>query len=123
MSESPTDAQDRAEAARWRRRLREAEKQRDELAAQVEAMQREQVSALLSREHVEAEAVWATGTTLNDLLDAEGRPDPDKVKKAARSAAEALGITPGLYVPAEGRIPAPPKNTTFAAAFTPPENR
>ncbi len=119
MSDSP----DRSEAARWRRKLREVEEQRDELAARVEAMQREQVAALLTREQVEAEALYATGTQLADLLDADGRPDPEKVAAAARQAADALGVVSGLYVPAEGRIPAPPKNSSFTAAFTPKGNR
>lgn len=119
MSDSP----DRTEAARWRRKLREVEEHRDELASRVETMQREQVAQLLAREHVTADALWATGTRLGDLLDADGLPDPLKVKAAARQAAETLGIVTGLYVPAEGRIPAPPKNSSFSAAFTPKGNR
>lgn len=107
-----------AEAARYRRRLRETEKQRDTLAARVEALQRQQVEALLARERMTPKALWAT-TELADLVGDDGLVDPALVKQAAQAARAELGITSGLHVPAEGKIPPPPPGDRFTAAFKP----
>lgn len=115
MSESRPEP----EAARWRRKLRETEAERDALAARVEQLQHHYVETLLDRHNLTTEAVFAAGMTLPDLLDGDGNPDPQKVTAAATTARDLLGVTPGLYVPAEGRLPKPPTNGSFSAAFTP----
>lgn len=115
---SDEESQPGAEAARYRRRLRDAEKERDALAVRVEALQRQQVEALLARERMTPKALWAT-TELADVVGDDGLVDPVKVKQAAQAARDELGITSGLYVPAEGKIPPPPTGDRFTAAFKP----
>lgn len=110
-----------SEAAKYRRRLRDTEKERDELAARVEAMQRQQVETLLSRERMTPKALWAV-TELADVLTDDGLVDPVKVKAAAQAARKELGIDAGLYVAAEGKVPKPAGNT-FTTAFKPPTTR
>lgn len=96
------------EAARYRRRLREAEAQRDALAQQLEALQRQMVERIIQREcHGKPAGLWASGVTVADLIGEDGTVDPDKVKAAWENAVEMLGlntrINDGAYVPSEGR--------------------
>ncbi|MDQ1247533.1 MAG: hypothetical protein QG597_1903 [Actinomycetota bacterium] len=112
MSESLT-----SEAARYRRKLREVEAERDRLAAQVEQLQRGIVEGLLEVEVVGIDALSATGAELAALLDDNGLPDTHKVRQAAQDARAALGIPGPLYVPQEGRwTPLTPRRT-FPDAF------
>lgn len=121
VSEAQDDEPTGSEAAKYRRRLRDTEKERDELAARVEAMQRQQVETLLSRERMTPKALWAV-TELADVLTDDGLVDPVKVKAAAQAARKELGIDAGLYVAAEGKVPKPAGNT-FTTAFKPPTTR
>lgn len=124
MSESPTE-DGNAEAAKWRRKLRDTEKERDTLAARVVDIQRNQIASLLEREHVTIDALTATGATLADLCDSGGRVDAERVRAAAERARDVLGIKvhAGLHVPAEGKIPpAAPSRPGFASAFAPKDN-
>lgn len=111
-----------SEAAKYRRRLRDTEKERDELAARVEAIQRHQVETLLHRERMTPKALWAT-TELAELLTDDGLVDQVKLKTAVQAARKELGIDTGLYVPAEGKVPKPPSGNSFTTAFKPPTNR
>lgn len=121
MSESPTKPDD--EAARWRRKLRDAEAERDALVARVEQLQQHYIGTLLDRENVTTDAVFAAGMTLADLLDADNIPDAERIKTAAATARDRLGVTPGLYVPAEGRIPTTTTQPRFTDSFKPPKDR
>lgn len=107
------------QAAKYRTRLRDAEKQRDDYANRVEALLRGHVQTLLTVENISAEAFWSI-TELSTLLGEDGQPDPHKVKAAAQTARDSLGIKPGLYVPAEGRLPTNTPRPRFGDAFTPP---
>lgn len=97
--------------ARYRRRLRETEAERDRLAEQNTTLRRAMAEQLITAEGVKPQAVWAV-TELPELCDDDddGLPDRDKVKAAVQAARETLGVQPatGLYVPAEGRVPTPP---------------
>lgn len=112
MSESPT-----TEAARYRRRLREVEAERDRLAAHVEHLQRGIIEQLLEAERVGIDALTATGATLDGLLDGDGLPDPHKVRQAAQTARMTLGVPGPLYVPQEGALPPRTSTRTFLNAF------
>lgn len=115
-----------SEAAKYRRKLREAEAERDDLAARVEALQRAQVVTLLEAARVKPDAVFAVAP-LADLLAEDGTVDPDKVKAAIDSARDRFGIatpTKGSYVPGIGNQPsAPPKVDAFTQAFAPSRGR
>lgn len=89
------------EAAKWRTKLRDAEAQRDAVAAQLEAMQRATIDTQVEALGIKPAALWASGADLADLLDENGVPDTAKVKAAASSAREALGI-PGPTRPSRG---------------------
>lgn len=82
------------EAAKYRRRLRDTEAERDALTERVEALQRSVVDGIAATEgRIHARALWAAGTELGDLLDDDGDIDPDKVLTACDRAAAELGIT------------------------------
>lgn len=115
-AESPPESADTTpgdkaarEAAKYRRRLREVEAERDRLAAQVEDLLRAEIERLSYAEHrVKGAAIWAGGYKVSDLISDDGRPDESKVAAAAKDVAERFGINPlggGVYVPAEGRTP------------------
>jgi len=112
------------EAAKYRRRLREVEAERDRLAAQVEAIQRAEIERLSLAEHrVRGEALWAAGYTAGDLVDDDGRPDVSKVAAAANEVAERFGIRQielnGAYVPAEGKTPPVAPTVTWGQLLHP----
>jgi len=97
-----------AEAKRYRLRLREAEATRDQLAAQVEAMQRAEAERIAAATVIQPASIWAAGTTVADVLDDDGNVDPEKVKAATITAAESLGLArtkSGAFSPYAGRVP------------------
>lgn len=113
-----------AEAARYRRQLRDTEAERDTLRDRVESLQRTEAERIARNQGVKASALWAAGATLPDLLDDGGNIDPDKVSEAVATAVDALGLRRELrgHVPAEGRTPDPSKlgpRSGFTDAFTP----
>lgn len=81
------------DAARYRRQLRDAETERDALRARLDAAQRREVEHLAQTARVRPVALWASGVTLADLLDAEGNVDAAKVSEAAENAASTLGLS------------------------------
>ena len=110
------------EAARYRRRLREAEAERDSLTGRLEALQRAEVERVAAASLKVPSALWAAGVALTDVLTDTGDVDVDKVRTVAQDAASRLGLeTPpsGLYVPSEGKNPAPPRNNGWGDAFAP----
>jgi hypothetical protein len=122
-TEPDADAQQGAEAARYRRRLRQTETERDDLARRVEALQRQQIEALLAQEHVTPQALWAT-TQLADLVGDDGLVDPELVSAAASAAREELGITEqpkrtGMAGLHSGTMRPPPSIDRWVDAFTP----
>lgn len=81
------------EAAKYRTRARDAETERDTLAAQVEALQRSEVGRIAGAVNVKTEALWAAGTQLSDLLTEVGAVDEKKVASAIDNAVATLGIS------------------------------
>lgn len=83
------------EAAKYRRRLRETEGERDALAEQVDTLRRtlaEEVIVSTGRLS-SAEALWAAGTRVADLLDDDGNLDRNKIEQAADAVAERFGMS------------------------------
>lgn len=108
----PDDDQDDeragAEAARYRRRLRETEADRDALAARVETYQRAAVEQAAAEVLTVPRSIWAAGVEIADLLDDDGVVDRAKVVAAAKAAAADLGLAkarPSNYVRGEGNNP------------------
>jgi hypothetical protein len=98
------------EAARYRRRLRDTETQRDQLAQRLEAMQRAAIDAQADREKIKPAALWASGVELAALLTDDGTVDTSKVTEAITAARATLGIEkppPRNHVAREGSNPRP----------------
>lgn len=117
--------EDAREAAKWRRKLREAEGQRDSLQARVAALQTAEVDRMAEAAKIKPAALWASGATLEALLADDGTVDAEKVRAAVLVARDALGIAPTPPAPpawGQGKVGEPiggqaaPK---FADAFTP----
>ncbi|WP_163723151.1 hypothetical protein [Mycolicibacterium psychrotolerans] len=99
------------EAAKYRRRLRDVEAERDTLKATVAALQRAEVDRLATADDLRPAALWASAE-LGDLLSDDGTVDEAKVSQAIGAAREQLGIPNppprGNYVKGEGRSPGRP---------------
>ncbi|MBF6233955.1 hypothetical protein [Nocardia farcinica] len=107
------------EAAKYRRRLRETETERDALAARVEALQRAEVERIASAGQVKPAALWASGAELAGLVREDGTVDPDKVDQALTAARESLGIPEPrgrLVVPREGHNSRPSSSRSSMAS-------
>lgn len=112
------------DAAKYRRRLREAEAHRDRLQAHLDALDRAHADDTITALGVRPEAVWATGTDLAALRDDDGNLDPDRVTAAAQAAADTLGLTPppqptGIGGLSSGAMQRPERRDRFADAFRP----
>lgn len=83
------------EAAKYRRQLRDAEAQRDQLAARLQTMQRTEVERLVADQLAKPAALWAAGVQLADLVNEAGDIDPAKVAIAVTAAIDALGLSRG----------------------------
>ncbi|MDF3307867.1 hypothetical protein P3H15_22855 [Rhodococcus sp. T2V] len=119
-SESPAERSDdlagkngNAEAARYRRQLRDTEAERDALTAKVEAYQRAEVERLAGELAMPGDLFTLGGLTVSDLLDENGEVDPETV---AAEVAELLESRPGLS--ANARIPAGPMYRNFGQGAT-----
>ncbi|GLC02571.1 hypothetical protein [Mycobacterium kiyosense] len=104
------------EAARYRRRLRDVEAERDTLKATVAALQRAEVDRLAVGADLRPAALWASGLELADVLGDDGTVDQGKVSTAIAAARETLGIPNppprGNVVKGEGRsLGRPPKRS------------
>ncbi|OBC12614.1 hypothetical protein A5784_32825 [Mycobacterium sp. 852013-50091_SCH5140682] len=89
------------EAAKYRRRLREAEAERDQLAERVTALQRAEVERLATADGLKPAALWSS-TELAGLLDDEGVVDAAKVAAAISGARDTLGILKPTHNRREG---------------------
>ncbi|NLV77779.1 MAG: hypothetical protein GXY65_00240 [Rhodococcus sp.] len=111
-----------AEAAKYRKQLRAAEKDRDTALEQVDALRRDIIDDLIEREHkIKPAAFWANGNTVDALLGDDGRIDRAAVATAADAAIHALGLHPplGVFVPNEGSNPNVTVNPTWASVINP----
>lgn len=80
-----TDDNPNQEAARYRRRLRETEGERDRLGAALEQYQRLEVERIASSGPdalAEGGDLWQGGADLAELVDEDGQVDPEKVRTA-----------------------------------------
>lgn len=110
------------EAARYRVRLRETEAERDQLRALVETFQRSDAERAVADILHRPAGLWAAGTRLADLLDDQGRVDPDKAVAAAKAALEQVGLAPKRRRtpapdPSQGRGSTPATGSAWKEAF------
>lgn len=132
--DSPTEDTDGHREAKLRKRAQASELERDKLAwlmaeqqhvltGRIEALQRQQVDAIITAARVKPEAVWKT-SDLDSMLNKDGTVNPEAVSAAIDNARIVLGIQPlgkGAYVPSVGHRPdGLPKTTDpFVDAFKP----
>lgn len=92
QDDEPAIAKVRKEAASYRRKLREAEAERDALRTRAEALERKEVERQVT-DGVQALAdgsdLWAAGIALDDLRAEGGSLDPEKVTAAKEQVLEA----------------------------------
>lgn len=128
-AESEPDSDNKAmsaEAAKYRRQLRDAQAELERVVAQLDAVQRQQVEHLLADSGVKAAAVW-TVTGVAELLNDDGAIDAEKVSAAVDTARERFGIpkrSVGNYIPGIANHPiGMPKGNDWADAFSPAKRR
>lgn len=113
-NEDGGDQETASEAAKYRRRLRDTEQERDRLAAHLETLQRAEVERIAADDGnlAKPSGLWAHVASVTDLVDDDGNIDPNKVVAACDEAVDTLGLARnlhrGLYVPTEGRTPDTP---------------
>lgn len=89
-----------AEAARYRRRLRDVETERDGLNTRVEKMQRGQAERIVADRLAQPGDLFAFGVSLDDLRDDDGEIDEGLVETALFGI---LDQRPGLAKPVPSR--------------------
>ena len=103
--DSDTEDRPAREAAKYRRRLRAVEAERDQLAQRLEAMQRSEVERQSEAAQLKPAALWSAAQ-LSDLLNEDGTVDTDRVTAAIQAARSVLGLPEPKrnVVPREGRL-------------------
>lgn len=86
------------EAAKYRRKLREAEAERDTLAETVAALQRQQIEDMAAHALEKPGALWSIGTKVDDLLAEDGTVDTEKVLAAVKVATDEVGLAPKRHI-------------------------
>jgi hypothetical protein len=79
------DAKVGAEAAKYRRRLRDTESERDALAERLSGYQRREAERLAAEHLVRADDVWLAGADVAAVLGDDGEVDPAKVAAVAKT--------------------------------------
>lgn len=108
------------EAAKYRRRLRDTETERDQLRGQLEEMQRGEVERIaVERGRLRNAAIVWQSAELSELLAEGGAVDGDKVLRVVENVAAEYGLARvplGNHAPNEGRNPGKPRPTNGMAA-------
>lgn len=128
-SDTPDDqSEERSnkEAAKYRRRAKAAEAERDRLAERVTVLQRAEVERLAAAKLADGQDVWRDGAELAGLLDDNGDVDTSKVDRLIASLVDAhrhwrkLGpaAPPASTVTSDGKITGDTR-PSFADAFRP----
>lgn len=124
---APTEpsAPEDKEAAKYRRRLRETEKERDALQSRLESLQRSEVERLAADKLADPADVWRDGAELSGLLDDDGNIDAQKVGGLVEGLIEAhnhwaiptRSAAPVGSLRSGASAPPPPKPTTWAGVL------
>lgn len=119
--EQPEPADDR-EAAKYRRKLRDTEGERDALTERLTTLQRAEVARLAADVLAAGDDIWLTDVKLADLLDDTGNVDAAKVNGLATNIAASRphwkrlspNAAPAATVTSSDRIEPGPKTTTWS---------
>jgi hypothetical protein len=88
-AENGDDRGGNREAAKYRRQLRDAEAQRDDLSDRLATLQRREAERLAAEHLADGADMWRGGLDLAALLDGDGNLDPNKVADAAHATRKA----------------------------------
>ncbi|MCI1962640.1 MAG: hypothetical protein LKJ18_00625 [Ancrocorticia sp.] len=126
QASEPADTAANSEAAKYRRKLREAEAERDQAITQRDALARSVAEQYLPS-HVPARLFWEKNQNVIDMLGDDGRVDQTKVKAAAKNLADEYGLKSSdkrLIVEADGRHFDPHKHegTSWASVVRGPNS-
>lgn len=97
-AQEPEDHKPDREAARYRTRLREAEAERDAVAAQRDTLARTIVESHLPG-HVSPRLFWQLHQGTSGLIADDGTVDVDAIQHAAQEMADEYGLTPMATAP------------------------
>lgn len=120
-AEAPEGENPSREAARYRRRLRDAEGERDSLANQLDTARRQMVSHLAESQGTTLSALEFCGSSVAALTDESGLIDADAVAQAVSNARVQLGGKPHMSKPdaAQGQNGSPLSSPQFSEGFKP----
>ena len=114
------------EAAKYRKQLRTAEAERDQLRTGLDNLRRAEVGRQAEAAGIKTAALWASGATLENLLGEDGTPDNARILEAVAVARDQLGLykipaAPSAY--GQGKmgepIPISPQGSQWEGAFKP----
>jgi len=77
----------RTEAASYRRKLREAESERDAVRLRLDAIESREVERQAGERLADAGDIWRAGVTIEDLRDDDGALDAERVRDAVKRVA------------------------------------
>lgn len=119
------------EAAKYRRKLRDTEAERDTLRDRLTVLQRSEVERLVADRFRDPADVWRDGAQVDELLDDGGNIDSAKVNTAATAVLKAHPHWDIAAAPVSARAgqlqsgaskPQMPQRDPFTAAFAPREH-
>ncbi len=79
---------DGREAAKYRKKLRDAATQRDQAVEQITTMQKSEAERIAANRLADGADLWRDGLTVGELLDDAGNLDPAKVSAAAKAVTQ-----------------------------------
>lgn len=89
------------DAAKYRTQLREVEAQRDAYAEQLDTVQRQVIDAHIEKHGLTPALLWRTGLEIREVLDDDGRVNPDRVREACDTVRTEFGIPRSSFDPAQ----------------------
>ena len=103
QTEPQTETGPNAEAAKYRRQLRDTETERDQLRDQLDTAHRQIIEGHAASRLTKPSALWAAGVTIAECQAEDGTISTDLVNDAVERAINELG----LASPHKIRLPAP----------------
>lgn len=104
-SETPDDSPGRSkaarEAAKYRTQLRELETERTQLTEQLETLQRQVIDAHIEKHGLTPALLWRTGLEAREVLDDDGRVNPDRVREACDTVRTEFNLNSSRLDPAQ----------------------
>lgn len=105
QAETPEDTPGRSKAARdaakYRTQVRELETERTQLTEQLENVQRQVIDAHIEKHGLTPALLWRTGLEAREVLDDDGRVNPDRVREACDTVRTEFNLNSTRLDPAQ----------------------